>query len=258
MQIPKKPIFVACPVCGRRVEGKEVGQHISHDHADVAWRQYAQTYLAKMWFGQNQQDKRLVDSFKNPVTCDMLHDLFLKYGVNRTVPGNGAARLKPFAAILNSYRNIAMTVDNVPGIIEQEVGNMRAVYGKGPLSAITKSLWMMKQHPIVIYDYNTWRGLSGRRLAPGYKRYGTYFESWFKFFADPETQKGLDDALSWLPESPAARTIVEEAQSGAANTAQAIRDEIRTLSASQLMRNRVTDMRLFYEGGGYLEDSISD
>jgi hypothetical protein len=44
-------------------------------------------------------------------------------------------------------------------------------------------------------------------LAPGYKRYATYFESWFKFFDDPETQKGLDDALSWLRESPAAQKI---------------------------------------------------
>jgi hypothetical protein len=158
-----------------------------------------------------------------------------------------------------------MTKENIPGIVERGVVSMREDYGKGPLSAITNSLWMMKQHPIVIYDDNTWRGLSRRDLTPGYDRYGTYFDSWFKFFDDPETQKGLDDALAWLPGSPAAKQLVEETQKGAAREGQAVAaekgrvvaDEIRTLAASQLMRNRVTDMRLFYEGGGFLEDSLS-
>lgn len=40
------------------------------------WRECAEIYLAKMWFGQDEQDKRLVASFSNgAVTCEMLRDL---------------------------------------------------------------------------------------------------------------------------------------------------------------------------------------
>ncbi len=74
MAKPKKIIFVACPVCNGSVEGKELGRHTLREHADVAWRQYAQIYLERMWFGQDEQDKSLVDSFKNSVTYEMLHD----------------------------------------------------------------------------------------------------------------------------------------------------------------------------------------
>jgi hypothetical protein len=264
MATPKKVVFVACPVCNLRLQGKELGQHILQAHKDTAWREYAQVYLEKMWFGQRELDRRLVERFKNTVTGEMLHDLFVKYGVIRTVPGDGVARLKAFAGMLNSYRAITMTKANISGIVEREVVSMRETYGKGPLSAITKSFWMMKQHPVVIYDDNTWRGLWRRGLAPGYKRYGTYFDSWFKFFDDPETQKGLDDALTWLPDSPAAKQLVEKAQKDtlrdgqeAAEKGRLVAEEIRALAASQLMRNRVTDMHLFYEGGGFLEDSLS-
>jgi hypothetical protein len=263
MATPKKVVFVACPVCNLRLPGKELGQHILREHEETAWRNYAQVYLVRMWFGQGGLDRRLVTSFKGTVTCEMLHDLFVKYGVIRTVPGDGMDRLKTFADMLNNYREITMTKENVAGIVEREVVSMREVYGKGPLSAITKSFWMMKQHPVVIYDDNTWRGLWRRGLAPGYNRYGTYFDSWFKFFDDPETQKGLGDAMNWLADSPAAKQLVEKAekdtlrdgQAAAAEKGRLVEEEIKALAASQLMRNRVTDMRLFYEGGGFLEDS---
>jgi hypothetical protein len=265
MAKPIKVVFVACPVCSDRVEGKELGQHILSGHADVAWRLYAQIYLEKMWFGQCELDKRLVDKFKNGVTCEMLRDLFSpkKYNVARTVPGRGPAKYTRFTDVLNSYRDIEMTKKNVPSIIEREEVNLRNSRGR-PKSAITKSLWMMKQHPIVIYDGNTWKGLQRRGLEPG-NSYSTYFNAWFKFFDDPETEQGLKDALKWLPESPAAQRIVEKARADAAKQGQAIAeekgravaDEIRTLAASDLMRNRVTDMRLFHEGGGFFEDSLA-
>jgi len=258
-------VFVACRVCNLRLQGKELGQHILQAHKDTAWRQYAQVYLERMWFGQGQLDRRLVEKFRDTVTCEMLHDLFVKYGVIRTVPGDGVARLKAFAEMLNSYRDTPMTKETISSIVEREVASMREVYGKGPLSAITKSFWMMKQHPVVIYDTNTWEGLWRRGLAPGYNRYGTYFDSWFKFFEEPETQTGLDDALNWLPDAPAVKQLVEDAQKDAlkdglevtAEKERLVAEEIKTLAASQLMRNRVTDMRLFYEGGGFLEDSLS-
>lgn len=213
-----------------------------------------------MWFGQGELDKRLVESFKKTVTCEMLSDLSSpkKYGVARTVLGHGPKKYKILAEMLNSYRNTDMTRGNIPCIIEREVANMRKAYRKGPRSAITKSFWMMKQHPIVIYDGNTWEGLRRRGLAPG-DGYRTYFDSWFKFFDDHKTQEGLDDALTWLAESPAARKIAEEAKAVSCKKEQEAVAEIGTLIKNNgcLMRNRVTDMRLFYEGGGYLEAPLS-
>jgi hypothetical protein len=211
------------------------------------WRESAQVYLGKMWLGQGEQDKRLVANFSNGVvTCEMLRDLCspAKYGVARTVPGHGPDKYDRFADMLNNYRNTAMTRENVPGIIEREAVNMQKAYGRGFLSAITKAFWMMKQHPVVIYDSYAWKGLHRLGLAPGNDGYRTYFNSWFRFFDDPDTRNGLDEALSWLPGSPSARGLIE---SGRADES-----EIGRLALSPLFRNRVTDIRLFYAGGGLL------
>jgi hypothetical protein len=211
------------------------------------WRDCAEIYLEKMWFGQGEQDKRLVAEFSNGVvTCEMLRDLCspAKYGVARTVPGHGPDKYKRFADMLNGYHNTVMTRENVPGIIEREFVNMRNTYGKGFLSAITKAFWMMKQHPVVIYDSNAWKGLQRLGLAPGSDGYPTYFNSWFRFFDDPQTQNGLDEALSWLPESSSASGLIESGRTDAS--------EIGRLALSPLFRNRVTDIRLFYAGGGVL------
>ena len=56
------------------------------------WRQCAEDYLAKMWFGQGELDRQLVKDFSTGlVTCEKLRDLCspLKYGVARTIPGHG-------------------------------------------------------------------------------------------------------------------------------------------------------------------------
>lgn len=211
------------------------------------WRRSAEIYLQKMWFGQNEQDRRLVRKFsRGAVTCEMLRDLCspAKYGVARTVPGHGPGKYERFAEMLNSHRDTAMTKQNTPAIIERSLADMQLIYGRGFLSAITKALWMMKQHPVVIYDSNARGGLRKLRPAPEYKDYRSYFDAWFRFFEEPDTQTGLDDGLSWLPESPAAKVLV---QSGKADSR-----EIQRLAESELFRNRVMDIRLFYAGGGTL------
>lgn len=246
-------VLVGCPVCASRMDGSKLGQHILRVHGDVAWRQYAQIYLERMWFGQGELDRRLVETFKNPVTCEMLAGLFSMYGVARNFLGNDTERYQGFVEMLNSYRDTEMTRDKVPGIIERELDNMNKIYGFNPLSATTKSFWMMKQHPIVIRDKYSCEGLKSRGFAPS-DSYRSYFDCWFKFFDDPETQKGLDDALSRLPDSAAAQKIVKR---GGEGKGEEVAAEIRWLADSQLMRNRVTDMRLFYEGGGFLADSLS-
>ena len=146
--------------------------------------------------------------------------------------------------MLNRHRGAVVTRDNAADIVEQGLSDMQKVYGRGFLSAITKALWMMKQHPVVIYDSKAKRGLRQLRPAPEYKDYRSYFNAWFRFFDDPHTQKGLDDGLSWLPESPAARALIKGGKTDS--------EEIQRLAASTLFRNRVTDIRLFYAGGGVL------
>ena len=211
------------------------------------WRRSAEIYLEKMWFGQNEQDRRLVLAFsRGAVTCEMLRDLCspAKYGVARTVPGHGPGKYERFAEMLNRHRDTVMTKQNTAEIVEGSLADMQVAYGKGFLSAITKALWMMKQHPVVIYDSNARAGLRKLRPAREYKDYRSYFDAWFRFFDEPDTQSGLDDGLSWLPHSPAAKALVRSSKADS--------QEIQRLAESALFRNRVTDIRLFYAGGGTL------
>lgn len=147
------------------------------------WRECAEHYL-EQWWGQ---DRRFVEEFSDgEVTCETLRRFFYWYGVARTIPGNveklGAEKkYKSFADMLNNYRDSAITRENVPEIIDVEVVKMGTAYGRYPWSATSKAFWMMKQHPVVIYDNYAWRGLQKLRLAPGYKTYRQYFNSWFRF-----------------------------------------------------------------------------
>lgn len=132
--------------------------------------------------------------------------------------------------MLNRYRKTKVSRKNVPIIIENELRNMRKAYGgKTFLSALTKAFWMMKRHPVVIYDSNARKGLWRYGLLPGYKDYSVYFDSWFKFFERDETRRGLDDALAWLAKNSVKKISLQELN-------------------SDWFRNRVTDMRLFYVG----------
>ena len=133
--------------------------------------------------------------------------------------------------MLNSYRTKIIKQKAVPNIIEKELAHMNRIYDKRFLSAITKAFWMMKGHPIVIYDSNARKGLRHFNLNPGDNDYRKYFNSWVEFFDRRETQDGLTDAVEWLLKT------------------KKIKDEnLRDFVKSDDFRNRVTDMRLFYAG----------
>jgi hypothetical protein len=149
-----------------------------------SWRWCAEDYFTQLWW---PQDRELMREFSENVTCEMLHNLCVLYRVARTIPGYGIAKYRPFVDMLNRRRGTAMTRENVPSIIEEELSNMRRVYGKKFLSALTKALWMMKQHPIAIYDSYAWEGLRRRGLAPGYDGYRGYYKAWLGFFEQPDT-----------------------------------------------------------------------
>jgi|GEM_PF-4428378 len=177
------------------------------------WRQCAGYYLKEVWCSY---DRPFLPQFSAcVVTCDALHDLCVRYRVARTIPGHienlrVEGKYRPFADMLNKYRNTEMTRENVPGIIDREVVNMKEQYGRYFWSAISKAFWMMKRHPVIIYDNFAWWGLQRLGLKPGNNTYREYFDSWFRFFEQNNTKDGLDDALEWLRSSPYTQGLLEK------------------------------------------------
>jgi hypothetical protein len=209
------------------------------------WQGFAESYLEEMWC---TQDRQLVREFSaREVTCEMLHDLCCRYGVARTIPGHIEeigleGKYKPFVDMLNKHRETVMTRESVPEIIDKEVANMREKYkGRSLWSAISKAFWMMKQHPVVIYDNFAWKGLQKLGLKPGYKTYREYFDAWFTLFERRETKEALDDACSWLIKSPIALSLLAAGKLTAS--------EFESIAGSKWFRNRVTDMWLCQKGG---------
>jgi len=178
-------------------------------------------------------DRQLVRDFSNEVTCAMLADLCSpkKYKVARTVPGYGPEKYQPLARMLNSLPRAEIARQTVPGIIEQACSDIEVEYGKSLPSAISKAVWMMKGHPVAIYDSLAWEGLRRSGFPPGYGGYRTYFNAWFTFFDRRETQESLDDAVASL------RGLgkIDDA-------------ELKELTASGRLRNRIVDFWLWYNG----------
>lgn len=197
------------------------------------FRDCANHYL-KQW---SEQDREFFLGFSGgQVTCELLDRMCVKYQVARTVPGHGPDKYRQFAEMLNRYRNTEMTRQNVPEIIEEELRKMRNVYGgKSFLSAISKAFWMMKRHPVVIYDKNVRKGLRHYGLPPGENNYDAYFDSWFRFFERDDTKRRVQDALAWL-----------RAWRNAPKRPRISADELEELAGSEWFANRVVDMHLFH------------
>jgi hypothetical protein len=206
--------------------------------AQGSWRWCAEDYLREIWW---PQDKNLICSFSEFVTCEMLHNLCVLYRVARNIPGHGLSKYGRFVEILNGHRGTQMTKENAPSIIEQALSDLTQAYGRSFLSAISKAFWMIKQHPVAIYDSYAWKGLQRQGLSPGYRGYRAYYKAWFTFFESADTQTGLNDALRWLPESQFVQKLLQTGAMGAT--------EFNAFTTSMLLRNRIVDRRLCYEGG---------
>jgi hypothetical protein len=231
------PPLVTTTVTPPQLVERKPDKHDSGSGPQGSWRWCAEDYFTQLWW---PQDRKLMREFSENVTCEMLHNLCVLYRVARTIPGYGIAKYRPFVDMLNRHRGTVMTRENVPNIVEQELSNMKQAYGKNFLSAISKAIWMMKQHPIAIYDSYAWEGLRRLRLKPGYD-YRAYYKAWFGFFEQHDTQSGLDDALSWLPESPVVQDLLKAGM---------LADpELKSLAGSMWFRNRVVDRRLCFDGG---------
>jgi hypothetical protein len=125
--------------------------------------------------------------------------------------------------------------------VGQGLAALGEFYGVNLISAMTKALWMMKQHPVAIYDEKARNGLSACGLLPGKDDYRIYCGSWFAFYDRPDTQSGIDDAVSWLPGSPGAQEVLR--------TLNLEVSDLEHLAKSETLRNRIADMRLASLGG---------
>jgi hypothetical protein len=200
------------------------------------WRQRGVDYLD--WWCST--DRRLIADFSSAVTCAKLADLCspTRYKVARTVPGYGSQKYEPFTRVLNSLHNVNVTRESAPVIVEQACRELFEVYGRSIPSAISKTLWMMKGHPIVVYDRLAKGGLrkNGFVLAGLYE---PYYSSWFSFFDRPSTQRALDEVCAWIPESPSAQRLVA--------TRRTSPEELRQFVVSDRFRNRVVDVSLMQQ-----------
>lgn len=201
----------------------------------ASFRASAEHYLHQ-WCGY---DREFVDGFAHtPLTIDLVTKMCDRYSVARIVPGYAAEdpnKYKRFAKMLEKYRDARVTRESLPGVIQAALEEMKDAYGKNLLSAITKAFWMLKGHPVVIYDSHARLGLLKCGLAPGNGDYSLFVRSWFKFFESPHVQRALDDALAWLLECPCAALLMRK-------------KELRELYKSARFRNRVVDIALFLRG----------
>ncbi len=235
----RQRVSIASPVTASAISH---GPEKSSDNSGPSvrsWRDCADYYLRGLWF---PQDRHFVSAFSGrTITCEVVDELCRTYQVSRSFEGYGTGRYQAFADVLNAHCATQMTRANVVAIVSQALFDLANAYGKTLISALTKALWMMKQHPVAIYDKKARDGLSRCGLLPGEGDYRTYFGSWFAFYDRPETQTGIDDAVSWLPGCPGAQALLGGGKLQA--------EELEHFAKSEAFRNRIADMRLASLGG---------
>jgi hypothetical protein len=195
-------------------------------------------YLTQWW----EMDRGFIHTFSHGrIGPAALREVCVKYGVNRNIPGHEAERYERFGAILENFRQIEISRETVPRVVEKAVKKLSAVYGERVLSATTKAIWMLRGHPVVIYDNWSCQGLQKQSgLCRLNRNYPAYFKAWFDFFESPDTERGIVDAQEWLLSSDFVRSLAEEWNSPW--------DETRMFIGSDRFRNRVVDMYLFHLG----------
>jgi hypothetical protein len=197
----------------------------------------AMHYLTMWW----ETDRRFIKNFsRHRIEPAALREMCIAYGVNRNVSGRGAKRYTQFATMLQRYQRIRIPPSKVPSVVEKELDNMREAYGESVLSAITKALWMLKGHPVVVYDNFACQGLRESGLSCHDRNYAEYFAAWFEFFSLRDTQRSIGDAQEWLLCSDFVRSLAKEWNLSW--------DETREFIGSERFRNRVLDKYLWHLG----------
>lgn len=200
------------------------------EHVDP-FRFAAASYLC-WWIEVDQQYFRW-----RSLTEKSLGNFLTRYKVRRTIPGED---LSDLISIIQRQRDILVTEQVVPDLIETTCDSMQACYKRTCLSAVSKVLWMLHGHPIAIFDSFARKGLE-QRTATTLSGYGSYHEHWLREFAAAEGQ--ILAAQAWLPRSVLAARLE---QYGAAT-----RDELRSWTQERWFANRVFDQFLMNIGSDW-------
>ncbi len=133
--------------------------------------------------------------------------------------GRGLPRLSPALTILDDFRTPALRDDSFLTAVNTVRRRFAVAYGRNDLlSAATKFLWLMHQHPVVIYDSRVRDALG----APD-GDYALYLDLWNERYAH----------------------LAQEIQS-ATNT---LADDPRVPAGAEWFRRRVLDIHLWNLGG---------
>ena len=107
------------------------------------------------------------------------------------------------------------------------------------MSAITKTLWMLKGHPVVIYDSRARLGLCQLKLLkPNDKNYAAFYAAWIRLFK--AKKKEIRQAQKWLLKS----AFVEELSNEWGADWEKVQKFIKSLD----FQNRVIDKYLWSLG----------
>ena len=191
----------------------------------------------------SETDRSFVEQFSRDFTCSELNRFCVCYAVHRTIPGisdTTYSKYQAFVDMLKRHRHTLVKREQVPHFIGERVDEMAHHYGKRFLSAVTKAFWMLRQHPIVIVDSYACKALRRLGFPATEGEYSRYVESWLELSGRPKESKELSDALTWLPDSPASRSLQDR---GIATS-----EEVRNWAKQPWFRDRVIDMYLWFAG----------
>lgn len=153
---------------------------------------------------------------------------------------SNAKRYQPFCDALNLYNGVAIrTRDDAVDIVETLQHDLFQSYKISALSAVTKSLWMRHQSPLVIYDSRACTALYHFGCDFDWGWYSEYCDEWEGVYAKHE--RDIVAACRWLSGSAFWKSLVRN------NVRK--EDELQALTASLWFRERVFDLWLYSEGG---------
>jgi hypothetical protein len=204
--------------------------------SERSFRWCAMHYLTLWW----RSDRAFIQNLElPPVDPFYLQKVCQAFEVSRSLRGHGPQRLKPLCKMLEKYRHVHIAEENVVAAVEKEVKALRKVYRENVLSATTKVLWILKGHPVVIYDSRACKGLRSLGLLKDrHFDYGMYYRAWSDLHQ--KRQEDIADAQKWLLSSNFIRELSSEW-----NVAW---KDSESFINSDRFRNRLVDIFLWHVG----------
>jgi hypothetical protein len=200
------------------------------------YRYAAATYL-HIWL---TFDRRVHDAFHaTGPTEEALRTLLTRYFAMRTLRGVKEVGLAPFVAALR--QSVAGQVNDVVALVRTVNDAISPTYkNRNCISAVSKALWMMRRHPVAIYDSLSRDGLRKFGEAFNDGDYAQFHAAWCNYFNRQHAPDHIASACDWLVHSAFATNLGIHAV--------ATRSELEQWTREPWFRNRVCDFRLMQAG----------